>query len=145
MNDPENSSSGPGPARPISVWFVSGWYLMSAVFSIGMIGLVQARYASTPPGPGQPLPLQTSDLLLAALLIALNMCGALFLFLLKKQAFLFFSAALALNVGTNVWYLLRRGAGGEPALILLGVTLGWLVGALVCRYAAGLVKTGVLK
>lgn len=149
MENPQQTPPpGSAPVRPLSVWLVSGWYFVSGFFSISMIAMVQSRQAApvTPgPDPSQPAPLQFVDILLAAFLIALNLCGAGFLFMLKKAAVPFFMAALALNVGTNTWYLFTRGMGGEPALMILGVALGWLVALTVCRYAANLVKTGVLR
>ncbi len=145
---PETPSQEPPRSRPLSVWLVSGWYFMSGFFSISILAAVRSRVAELPvpiEGAVAPAQLETGDLILAALLIAINLTGAGFLFLLKKTAVPFFKLALALNVGTNVWYLISRGTGDQPALILLGVVLGWLVAACVCRYADGLVRKGILR
>lgn len=147
-NAPETPPQEPPRSRPLSVWLVSGWYFMSGFFSISMIGAVQSKIASMPAAIDGVAPasrLETGDLILAALLIAVNLTGAGFLFLLKKTAVPFFKTALALNVGTNVWYLISRGIGEQPAVMLLGVVVGWLVAAAVCRYADGLAKRGVLR
>lgn len=156
MNDTPETSNAPDPAsdpsnkpgirRPLAVWIISGWYFMSGFFSISMIAALQARIASEPAAGEAPLArLETGDLLLAALLIALNLSAAGFLFLMKKTSVLFFKAALALNVGTNVWYLFHKGPGEQPALMYVGVLMGWLVAAWVCRYAAGLERKGDLR
>lgn len=140
------SSQPPVPRRPLAVWVISGWYFMSGFFSISMIAALQARIASEPAADAAPLArLETGDLLLAALLIALNLSAAGFLFLMRKTAVLFFKSALALNVGTNVWYLFHKGPGEQPVLMYVGVVLGWLVAAAVCRYAATLEQKGLLR
>jgi len=128
---------------------------MSGFFSISMIAAVQSRLAARPEtieavgaaavAAVPAVKLETGDLLLAALLIALNLSAAGFLFLMKKTSVLFFKAALAVNVGTNVWYLFHRGPGTEPTLMYIGIVMGWLVAAAVCRYAANLERKGVLR
>lgn len=146
MGNSQSPEDPPRVQRPLSVWLVSGWYFMSGFFSISMIGMVQSRVASEPVGAlGASLPLKTIDVLLAAFLISLNLSGAGFLFFLKKTAVLFFKTALAVNIGTNIWYLFEKGMGKEPAVIWVGVVLGWLVAAMVCRYAENLAKAGVLR
>ncbi len=154
MNPADPDSPQPPAPRPLGVWIVSGWYFMSGFFSISMIAAVQSRLASKPAtvetvsaavAAVPVVRLETGDLLLAALLIALNLSAAGFLFLLKKTSVLFFKAALAVNVGTNVWYLFHRGPGTEPGLLYIGVVMGWLVAAAVCRYAANLERKGVLR
>lgn len=148
MTDPEAPAPHPTrPGRPLSVWIVSVWYFFSGFFSISMIAAVQSRLAHLPAqeAAAPASRLETGDILLAAFLIALNLSGAGFLFLLRKTAVNFFKAALALNVGTNVWYLFTRGFGEEPVLMAAGVLLGWLVAAAVCSYSANLAKNGILK
>ncbi len=89
--------------------------------------------------------LKTPDIVIAAVLIAVNLTGAWFLFNLKKTAVYFFYAALMLNVVTNAWYLTRRQAGADPVVLFAGVALGWLVAAFVCRFVTGLARGGVLR
>lgn len=146
-SNPQGNSSNPTtPRRPLAIWVISVWYFMSSFFSISLIAAVQSRIASQTAAALNPLPrLETGDLLLAALLIALNLSAAGFLFLLKRPAVLFFKSALALNVGSNVWYLFHRGPGEQPLLMYAGVVMGWLVAAAVCRYAAELERKGILK
>lgn len=149
----QNQTSGdeippPQRTRPLSVWLISIWYFLSGIFSINMIAMVRARLAApstVAEGIAMPSEIGPADLLLAALLIAVNLCGAGFLFILRKAAVHFFRAAVALNVGINAWYLITKGAGEKPAIMILSVALGLLVAVAVARHAQNLERNGVLR
>ena len=143
MTNEEKSST----CRPIGVWVVSAYYLLSAGWTLLSFALIfggaikitaaqEAYFAS----------LTGIDWFFSLAIGVTDFSAAVCFFLLRRVAVALFSVALALNLAFTAFHVMRTnlsealsGAG------LLGVLFGWLILVAVIVYARRLAKGAVLS
>jgi hypothetical protein len=132
--------------RPKAVWVISIFFLVSAVWTPLSFYLIysgavpvndaQAAYLSH---------LSTIDYVIALATAAVNLAGAITLFLLRRPAPFLFIAAMAMGFIVTGWHVATKGwinaIGGAG---LLGAVIGWAIGLWVCTYSWRLLKEGTL-
>jgi hypothetical protein len=136
-------------SRPRWVWVICIFFLISAGLSVcgaydaflfsGIIPLREAVWQYW----GRFWASQSSvGVLVVALL---NLAGAVFLLLLRRQAFYLFLSAFVLNIVLTAYQIITKhflAAIGGPGII--GVFFGWAIGTTILFYAYRLMKRGVL-
>lgn len=136
----------PRTRRPVGVWIIFIFYLLSAGWTLlsfalifaGAINLNEAQrtyFAS----------LSNIDWFLTLLIGVVGIAAAVSLFLLRRIAILLFSTALALNILLTAVQSFQTNwaeALGGPGLV--GVLIGWVILVVILFYARGLAKKGVL-
>jgi hypothetical protein len=137
-----------GPKRrPIGVWVVSAFYLLSAGWTLLSLGLIYNGMISINPAQQAYFASLTSiDWVLTLTIGVAGFTAAVFLFLLRRVAVTLFSVALVLNLGLTAFQMIRTNfieAIGGPGLV--GAFLGWLILIAVIVYARGLGRRGVLS
>lgn len=133
--------------RPVGVWLVSGFYVLSAGWTLLSFALIfsgaikinaaqEAYFAS----------LTGVDWLFTLAIGVIGFSAAVSLFLLRRVAVVLFSVALVLNLAFTVFQTMRtnwiEAIGGAG---LVGALFGWLILFAVIAYAHGLTKKGVLS
>ena len=133
--------------RPIGVWVVSAFYLLSAGWTLLSFALIfshvirlkaaqEAYFAS----------LTGVDWFFSLAIGGIGFSAAICLFLLRRVAFVLFSWALILNVASTAWQMMRTNwmkAIGPAGLV--GALVGLLILFAVVLYARGLAKKGTLS
>ena len=142
------TSEGQGSKRrPIGVWVVSAFYVLSAGWTLLSFALIfggvikmtaaqEAYFAS----------LTGVDWFFSLAIGVIGFTAAVFLFLLRRIAAVLFSVALALNLAFTAFQTMRTNwitAIGPAGLV--GALLGWLILVAVIVYARRLTKRGVLS
>jgi hypothetical protein len=132
--------------RPIGVWIVSLFYVLSAgwtllSFALIFIGVVKI----TPTQEAYFHSLTGVDWFFTLSIAVIGISAAVSLFLLRRISVALFSVALALNVAFTVFHLMRtnmiEALGGTG---LVGLLLGWLILIIVIVYTRRLAKREVL-
>lgn len=133
--------------RPIGVWVVSAFYVLSAGWTLLSFALIfggaikitaaqEAYFAS----------LTGVDWFFSLAIGVIGFSAAVCLFLLRRVAVALFSVALALNLVFTAFHVMRtnwtEALGGAG---LLGALFGWLILVAVIVYARRLAKRGVLS
>lgn len=137
----------PNRKRPKLVWAVFLFYILSVGFTILSFALVLSGAVSVPPEQRAYLQsLSTFDWVVTVLTGALNVAGAIAIFLLRKVAFYLFSAAFVLvilqtlvHTVTTSFIAALGGSGAVGGLIGYGILFA------VCIYAWRLRARGVLS
>jgi hypothetical protein len=132
--------------RPVWVWVISVFYLLSAGYTFLSFALLFSGQAK--PDAAQVAyfaSLTRVDWFLTLSIGLLSIAGAIFLFLLRRQAVILFSISLALSFGFTGYQIMRTNwieATGSPGLS--GILIAWLISVAVILYARHLTKIGVL-
>ena len=132
--------------RPALVWVVFLWTLLTSGYTLLSFWLIHVRAISVSPEAAAYLAGQSAlDRAGTALVLLLNLGGAVTLLMLRRVAFTLFAAALLLNLLLTLTSALSRGflaaLGGAGAV---GLIVGFLIGIGVCVYAFTLRARGVL-
>jgi hypothetical protein len=134
--------------KPTLVWIIFVFYGLSAIWSLlwtiliysGIVKLnsEQATYFNS---------FTLFDNILAAFIYMGHLTGAVFLFRLRKAAFLFFLVSLIANISSTAWHVTQKGwvakMGGPTFLFGHLVGLGFI--SVVCIYIRRLQKQGILR
>lgn len=133
--------------RPVWVWVISCFYAFSVFSTVVSYAVVFSGFFPTTQAQQQYFAsLSFFDHALTAVVLLLNLSGAVALFRLKKQAPVFFSAAFALGLATVVYQWCAKdwfAAVGISGLI--GAVIGWAISIAIIVYALRLRKEGVLS
>jgi hypothetical protein len=135
------------PKRPIWVWLISLFYIVSAGWTLLSFALIwtgvipleaeQKAYFAR---------LSAIDYAATIIIGASNFIGAIMLFLLRKAAVGLFLTALILTLALTIWQSATKGwveAMGGPGLV--GALIGYAILLAVCVYAWHLSRKGVLR
>ncbi len=137
----------PNTKRPILVWVISIFYVLTAGSSLLSSYLVLS--GSIPLSPGQKAyfdSITTLDLMLSILLCLANFIGAVCLFLLRRPAFYLLTGAWLLGILMMIWHSLSKGwIAAMGALGTVGTFIGLGISAVICLYNWRLLKNGVLR
>ena len=132
--------------RPGWVWAISIFYFISAVFTLlSFYVIFSGRISIDPAQKAYFDSLTPIDYGITIILGLLNLTGVVTLFLLRRQAFYFFTGSFIVNILMTIWHLLSKGwiaAIGGPGLV--GVIISWGLLIAVCLYSRSLIKAGVL-
>lgn len=133
--------------RPIGVWLVSIFYVLSAGLTLLAFLLIFGDVITvTPDQETYFASLSAVDWLLSLAIAVVGVSAALFLFLLRRVAIILFSLELTLNIASIAFALLRTnwieavGASG-----LVGAIVGLLIPVAVILYSLTLARRGVLS
>jgi len=136
----------PRRRRPVAVWIVLAWSLLSAGYTLFSFWMIYVRAIPLSPDAAMYLASLTPlDHAGTALLLLLNLLGAMALVMLRKIAVALLVAALALNLlitlinVTSRGFLTTLGASGATGLLV-----GYLVTISICLYAWRLKARGLL-
>lgn len=116
----------PQTKRPLAVWFLSAYFLVTGLFSlISIPNLFPGVFG-----------------LFYALWMVLHLLGAVFLFRLRKTALPLFLISLVGNIITTLWlgqanFLVQR---NMPILVF-----GWIIFSVICFYIWRLTRSGRLR
>ena len=140
------NATRPRRHRPVLVWIVLVWSLVSAGFTLFSFWLIYVRAMPISPDAAVYLAsLSPLDHAGTALLLLLNLAGAVALVMLRKIAVALFVAALALSLLITLGNVMARGflstLGGAGAL---GLLVGFLINISICLYAWRLKTRGLL-
>jgi len=131
----------------VLVWVISIFYFISAGFTILSLALIYSGLAPLRDEQRQYFQSLTAfDHTMTVLIAALNLCGAVFLILLKRPAYRLFRAAFGIAVLVTFYQIIAKhwlSAVEGPGLI--GIALGWGVNVAVILYSKRLIVRGVLK
>lgn len=140
------ADSNNGRRRPIGVWIIFGFYLLSAGFSLLSTALVFSGVIPVTPSQSAHLSsLSAIDWICSIGIGVVSLSAALSLFLLRRISVGLFTAALALNLTYTAIQILTTNwleAIGGPGF--LGMLIGWTILVFVILYARKLAKRGVL-
>jgi hypothetical protein len=118
--------------RPVGVWLILAFY----VLGMGFVSVELVRVVSYFPSLGV--------IALASIFVcALNVTGAILLFLLRKTAVLLFAIALVLSTAASVPELVNWRAIGFTNLG--GAAIGLLISLAILLYAIRLRQRGILR
>src|SRR5262245_2406889 len=133
--------------RPVLVWVVFLWFVVSASYTLRSFALIFSGRVTLSDEASRYLSnLSPLDYAVTILALLLNVVGGVALLLLRRSAPCLFSAALLLNVASVALHALTKGlvtalgAGGP-----IGLILGYVISALVCLYAWRLYARGMLS
>lgn len=141
-------AQNPKKRRPIWVWLISIFYLgfgLSGLMAVAM-ALVIFSQGKIPEGEIESLnTLMRSSLW--GMLPAVNIAGAISLFLLRKIALPIFSVLLIVKLGLQLFFenTLAAAFSGGNAEMIIGYGLGYGILLAVCIYTWRLKKAGILK
>ncbi len=133
--------------RPVLVWVISICYFLSAGWTLLSVALILS--GAMPPNEAQKQYFQSLSAFDHGSTIVIsgaNLLGAVFLFLLKKQAFYLFSGAFTVGIALTVIQIFTKnwlGAIGIPGFI--GALLGWGIIVAIILYSRSLITKGVLR
>jgi len=133
--------------RPIGVWVVSSFYVLSAGWTLFSFALIfGGAIKITPAQEAYVSSLSALDWFFSLAIGAVGISAAACLFLLRRVAVPLFAAALALNVMVTVRHVVQttwsEALGGAG---LMGAMFGWLIMVVVIIYARRLAERGVLS
>lgn len=133
--------------RPGWVWAISVFYFFSCTYTLFSWYMVSSGRVTLEPAMKAYLESLTAiDIGLSILIGLAGLTGAVTLFLLRRQAFYFFSVSLGFNLLQTIWHILSKGAIQAlrgPGTV--GMFFGLALVIAVCAYSWRLVKRGVLS
>jgi hypothetical protein len=141
-----NAVAQPPARRPKLVWIVFLFYLFSVAYTALSFLLVFLGWISvTPEQAAYFRSLSVFDWTITGVTAALNLAGAISIFLLRKSAFPLFASSLGLSLLQTLVHAYTTNfiaaLGGPGAL---GVLIGFAVSIAVCAYAWRLKAQGIL-
>src|SRR5712691_9905799 len=127
----------PPAKRPKLVWIVFLFYLFSVVYTgLSFFLVFSGSISVTPEQAAYFRNLSVFDWTMTGVTAALNLAGAIAIFLLRKSAFLFFASSLGLSILQTLVHAYTTNfiaaLGGPGAL---GVLIGFAISIAVCLYA----------
>lgn len=133
--------------RPVGVWLISAFYLVSAGWTLLSFALVLGHVVPLPPDQQAYFDSLTAvDWSFSVAIAALGVGAAVCLFLLRRIAVVLFAVALVLNLAFTAIHAMRTNwAEALGAAGLVGAVIGWLILVGVVAYAQRLAKRGVLR
>lgn len=141
-------TQNPKNRRPIWVWLISIFYLgfgLSGLMAVAM-ALIIFSQGKIPEGEIESLnSLMRSSLW--GMLPAVNIAGAVSLFLLRKIAFPIFTGLLIIKLILQLFFEtpLAEALSSQNTQMIIGYGLGYAILTAVCIYTWRLKKTGILK
>ncbi|NVO15086.1 MAG: hypothetical protein HXX10_13710 [Rhodoplanes sp.] len=136
-----------GPRRTVWIWVIFLWFLFSVGWTLLSFYLI--RSGVVPVEPVQQAyfdRLTIVDYASTVLVAALNLAGALALFMLRKAALPIFLTGIVLSVGLIAWQTYSKGwaeaLGGSG---LVGAVIGYGLILAICTYTWRLARRGVLQ
>jgi hypothetical protein len=141
-----NAVAQPPARRPKLVWIVFLFYLFSVAYTALSFLLVFLGWISvTPEQAAYFRSLSVFDWTITGVTAALNLAGAISIFLLRKSAFPLFASSLGLSLLQTLMHAYTTNfiaaLGGPGAL---GVLIGFAISIAVCAYAWRLKAQGIL-
>jgi hypothetical protein len=141
-----NAVAQPPARRPKLVWIVFLFYLFSVAYTALSFLLVFLGWISvTPEQAAYFRSLSVFDWTITGVTAALNLAGAISIFLLRKSAFPLFASSLGLSILQTLMHAYTTNfiaaLGGPGAL---GVLIGFAISIAVCAYAWRLKAQGIL-
>jgi len=137
------------PARgrpPVVVWVVFFWVLLTSGYTLLSFWLIYVQAVPVSPEVAAYLASRSAlDRVGTALVLLLNLGGAVALVMLRKAALGLFSAALVVSLLLTVISVLSRGflaALGGPGSV--GLVVAYVVAIAVCLYVWRLWRRGIL-
>ena len=136
----------PPAKRPKPVWVVFLFYLLSVVYTaLSFFLIFSGSIPVTPEQAAYLRNLSVFDWTITTLTAALNLAGAVSIFLLRKIAFPLFATSLGLAILQTLVHAFTTNfvaaLGGPGAL---GVVIGFTISIAVCAYAWRLKARGTL-
>jgi len=136
----------PPARRPKLVWVVFLFYLFSVVYTaVSFLLVLSGSISVTPEQAAYFRNLSVFDWAVTGLTAALNLAGAVSIFLLRKIAFPLFAISLGLSVLQTLVHAFTTNfvaaLGGTGAL---GVVIGFAISIAVCAYVWRLKARGTL-
>jgi len=141
-----NAVAQPPARRPKLVWIVFLFYIFSVIYTAVSFFLVFSGSISvTPEQAAYFRSLSVFDWSMTGLTAALNLAGAISIFLLRKSAFPLFASSLGLSILQTLVHAYTTNfiaaLGGPGAL---GVLIAFAISIAVCIYAWRLKTRGIL-
>ena len=141
-----NAVAQPPAGRPKLVWIVFLFYIFSVIYTAVSFFLVFSGSISvTPEQAAYFRSLSVFDWSMTGLTAALNLAGAISIFLLRKSAFPLFACSLGLSILQTLVHAYATNfiaaLGGPGAL---GVLIAFAISIAVCIYAWRLKTRGIL-
>jgi hypothetical protein len=133
--------------RPALVWVISIFYILSAGWVVLSFALIHS--GAIPLNEAQQEYFRSQTILdygSTVVIGALNLVGAILLFLLKKPAFHLFATAFGVGLAFTAYQIVAKnwlGAIGGPGLV--GAVIGWGISIAIIVYAKRLISRGVLR
>jgi hypothetical protein len=133
--------------RPVWVWIISIYYFISVAFGVLFLGLIFSGGSAFSPFLAHSLrKFTTIDYTVMVLKYTLMLGSALTLFLMRKQALLFFLASLVLSIAALILPTVANATmRSNPVPILVLCAIGFLLQAAICLYCWSLIKKGILQ
>ena len=132
--------------RPVLVWMISIWYVLSN--GLTFLSLLLTFSGEVPLNGAQKgyfLSQTPFDYGLAGVVMALNLIGAVLLFFLKKLAFRYFLIAFCFGIGVTIYQVLIKNDLSAVGLSGgLGILIGWGISIAIIAYSKRLIQRGIL-
>lgn len=131
--------------RPVWVWVIAIWFVVGAVVSLA--SYLAIRSGAIPIKASHQAYLDSLNFIDHAatiLLTCMNVLGAIFLFLLRKEAVTLLLGALVLNVLLTTWHVFMKGLASAVSGGFVAIFFGLSLPCMVCYYAWHLKSTKVL-
>jgi hypothetical protein len=143
----DNAVNAPQANRPIWVWIISIFFMLSAGYTVLSYALIYSGSVPITPAQRAYFSSQTAIDNLATIGIAsLNILGAIWLFRLRRAAPYFFLSAFVLSLLLFTYQIAAKNwLGAISGTGLVGVIIGQLLIIGVLVYSFRLRKLGVLK
>lgn len=134
---------------PLPVWIITIFYFIGFVSSLFSFSVIYVLWDSLPPESRIYFESMTIfDWTFSFAVLIANLIGVVLLLRLRKLAFNFLAAALAMNLITLIWHSLSKnwvqavGVAGIAGVI--GPMIGYVIAVGVCVYVYKLIKNGTL-
>ncbi|MDA2934690.1 hypothetical protein MYX82_10160 [Acidobacteria bacterium AH-259-D05] len=133
--------------RPLGVWLFSIFYVFSALFyALGWLMVLSNTVPLPSPEKEYYESLSAADYAVTFGIFAVTLVAAVSLFLLRKVAFVLFSACLIVGLLHTAWHFSMKGLGSVmDGASLAGMITQWSILAWVCIYSWRLQKRGLLR
>jgi hypothetical protein len=141
-----DEAAQPPAKRPKLVWVVFLFYLFSVLYTgLSFFFVFSGSIFITPEQAAYFRSLSVFDWTITGVTAALNLAGAISIFLLRKSAFPLFASSLGLSLLQTLMHAYTTNfiaaLGGPGAL---GVLIGFAISIAVCAYAWRLKAQGIL-
>lgn len=148
MNSTALSEPPPLPKqRPVLVWVIAIFYGFSIFNTIASYAFVFSKTFPATPAQSQYFSsLSPIDHGVTALVVIMNLAGAIVLFRLKKAAPVLFTAAFGVGLAAVVYQCLTKNwFAAVGAVGLIGAAVGWCINLAIILYAFRLRQKHVLS
>lgn len=134
--------------RPIAIWVILIWYLFISLSTpLSLLAIYAGLLPISPNKIAYLNSLSWVDHVFSTVIVALNVSGAITLFMLKKISAYLLSAALAISIITTLPQAFLNASLGKilGAGSLIGFFVGYAICLVVCVYAFRLKNRGFLS